>query len=298
MTEMKKTLFSNFLILLVVSTLSLSNTLAEDPTQWNLPEDAKARLGKGTIREMQYSPDGKLLAVASGIGVWLYDVTTHQEAALLTEHTRTVDFLAFSPDGRTFASGDTDGTIILSGPIVQLDRSAGAQKTLVGHTHWISSLAFSPDGKTLASDSRDGTIRLWDVITGEQKYTLKKDSDDATMLSFTSDGRTMVSVSWENKISLWDSSTGKHKKTFALHPECSTTGAAFAPDAETVAIGSENGTIYLHNLNTGELKLTLTGHKEYVENLAFSPDGEILASGSDDGTVMLWDMTQIHPQND
>ena len=271
-------------------TETVENNLTQASMQWNLPEDAKARLGKGSIKEIQYSPDGKLLAVASGIGVWLYDVTTHREVALLNEHTSRVDSLAFSPDGRTFASGNADGTIILSGPIVQLDRSTGAQKTLVGHTHWISSLAFSPDGKTLASDSRDGTIRLWDVITGEEKYTLKKDSDKATMLSFTPDGETIVSVSWEDKISLWNSITGEHKKTFAMHPDCSTTGAAFSPDGKTVAIGSDNGTIYFHDLDTGELRMTLTGHGEHVDQLAFSPDGDTLATASwTDETIRLWD---------
>ena len=56
------------------------------------------------------------------------------------------------------------------------------------------------------------------------------------------------------------------------------------------AIGSENGTIYLHDLDTGELKLTLTGHKEYVEHLAFSPDGKTVVSGSGDGTIRFWDI--------
>ena len=270
---------------------TVENNLTQDAMQWNLPEDAKARLGKGSINEIQYSPDGKLLVVASGIGVWLYDVTTHQEAALLTDHTRGVNFLAFSPDGRTFASGSADGTIILSGPIIQLDRSTGEEKMLAGHTHRISSFAFSPDGKTLASDSRDGTIRLWDVITGEERYVLKKDSDEATMLAFTSDGRTMVSVSWEDKISLWNPSTGKHKQTFALHPDCSTTGAAFNPNGKTVAIGSDNGTIYFYDLDTGELRMTLTGHGEHVDNLAFSPDGKTVASSSHiDKTIRLWDV--------
>ena len=45
---------------------------------------------------------------------------------------------------------------------------------------------------------------------------------------------TMVSVSWEDKINLWDSITGEHKKTFAMHPDCSTTGAAFSPDGKAV----------------------------------------------------------------
>ena len=268
-------------------TKTVENSITQDTTQWSLPEDAKARLGKGNMVEIQYSPDGKFLAVASGIGIWLYDVTIHQETSLLTEHTRGVDCLTFSPDGRTLASGSSDGTIIL------WDRSRGTQKTLIGHTHLISSLAFSPDGKMIASDSRDGTIQLWDTITGKTKYTLTKDSDDATMLSFTPDGDTIVSVSWDDKIALWNSVTGEHKKTYAMHPDCSTTGAAFSPDGKTVAIGSDNGNIYLHDLSTGELKMTLTEHKEHVDHLTFSPDGKLLATSAlYDETIRLclWDV--------
>ena len=263
-------------------TKKVENNLAQDAMQWNLPEDVKARLGKGSIVDIQYSPDGKFLAVASGIGIWLYDVTVYQEVSLLTEHAKAVNSLAFSADGRTFASGSADAIILW-------DRSTSAQTRLTGHTHWVSSLAFSPNGKMLASDSRDGTIRLWDAITGEDKYTFTKDSDRATMLSFTPDGRTLVSVTWEDKISLRNSITGEHKKTFAMHLDCSTTGAAFSPDGKIVAIGSENGTIYLHDLNTGKLKMELIGHGEHVDNLAFSPDGKTIATSSHiDETIRLW----------
>ena len=268
---------------LSIGAKTVENNLTQNAMQWNLPKDAKTRLGKGSISEIQYSPDGQFLAVASGIGIWLYDVTAHQEVSLLTAHTRGVDSLAFSPDGHTLASGSTDAIILW-------DRNTGAEKRFTGHTHWISSLAFSPNGKTLASDSRDGTIRLWDVVTGEQKWTLEKDSDRANMLSFTPNGRTLVSVSWEDKISLWNSITGERGKTFALHPDCSITGAGFSPDGKTIAIGSDNGTTYLHDLDTGELKMTLTGHQEHVDNLAFSPDGKTLATSSHiDETIRLWD---------
>ena len=74
--------------LLILFTLGFHiNTFAQDYTQWGLPEGAKARIGKGTINEIQYSPDGTRLAVASSIGIWLYDTATHQEVALLTGHT-------------------------------------------------------------------------------------------------------------------------------------------------------------------------------------------------------------------
>ena len=80
---MKRTSFPIFLILLTVSTLYLPSSFAQDYTQWGLPEGAKARIGKGRIKEMQYSPDGTILAVAGSVGIWLYDAETLQELALL-----------------------------------------------------------------------------------------------------------------------------------------------------------------------------------------------------------------------
>ena len=80
---MKSILFFTFLTLLVFSTLHPLNTFAQDHTQLNLPEGAKARLGKGVITDMQLSPDGTRLAITSTIGVWLYDVNTGDETALM-----------------------------------------------------------------------------------------------------------------------------------------------------------------------------------------------------------------------
>ena len=55
--------------------------------QWSLPENTVARIGKGQITDMAYSPDGKLLGVGTSIGTWLYDAHTGTEIALLTGHT-------------------------------------------------------------------------------------------------------------------------------------------------------------------------------------------------------------------
>ena len=166
---MKKTLFFNFLTLLIVFLMLhlLPNTFAQDNTQWGLPEGARARLGRGQIGEMRYSPDGTLLAVASGIGIWFYDTATYQELSLLTGQSEEIFSIAFSPDGKTIASGCYDGTIRL------WDLGTGTHKTrLTTYKVSVNSVAFSPDGRTLASGREDGIVRLWDAHTGEHKKTL------------------------------------------------------------------------------------------------------------------------------
>ena len=270
---------------------TVKDNLTQDAMQWNLPEGAKARIGKGKIHEIEYSPDGKLLAVASGIGIWLYDVTTHQEIALLTEHTSVVDCLAFSPDGRTFASGSKDGTILLWGYKSADGRTSVQTKLTVDrYEHSALNLAFSPDGKTLASGT-DDPIRFWDTITGEQKQAFTGLPENINNLSFSPDGKTIVSVTWGGEVYISDTITGKPKKTFTVRMTDSVFSIAFSPDGEIVAIGSRDGIIYLSDLKTGELKRKLTGHSVDVQSIAFSPDGRTLASSSYiDETVRIWDV--------
>ncbi len=289
----------NLSILIGFMTLIFAlNTFAQDPSQWNLPAGAKARLGKGTVGEIAYSPDGARLAVASGIGIWLYDAHTGEALDLLTGDTDLVTSVSFSADGNTIASTGWDGwgwdeTIRL------WDAHTGNNiRTLtLGGTDSSGSVPFfifSPDGTTtIASGSLDDTIHLWDTHTGEHLRTLTGHTDWVNSVAFSPDGNTIASASRDGTLRLWDAHTGNNIRTLTGDTDPFTgdtapfTSVAFSPDGDTIASGSW-GETYLWDAHTGEHLRTLTGHRQRVDSVSFSPDGKTIASGSWQ-EIRLWD---------
>ena len=152
---MKKSHILFILSLLLLPTFYQSTTYAQDEMQLSLPDDATARLGKGRLHEIKYSPDGTRLAVVSSIGIWLYDTSSNTEISLLTKDNIEIFCTAFSEDGAIIAGGSVDGTIYL------WNTATGTfQRKLTGHTNVVYSVAFSSDETTLASGAADTTVRF------------------------------------------------------------------------------------------------------------------------------------------
>lgn len=294
---MKRTVSSIFLTLIFLPILSQLNSFAEDITRWRLPEGAKARLGKGNIRQVAYSPNGMHVAAAGSAGIWIYDVTIHQEVALLTGNMGPVSSVAFSPDGRTIVSGSDDGSVRV------WDAKTGKHRqTFTTNAHRVLSVAFSLEGNIIASGGDDTSeegpgfgIHLRDAQTGELLKVLEGNKYGTLSVCFSPVGHTLASggQALTNDIRLWDVQTGELLKTLKRHTPfgryANVNSVIFSPDGEIIASGSDNGTIRLWNVDTGEFIRYLVGHTKSVNSVGFSPNGNMLMSAGADG-VCLWDV--------
>jgi WD40 repeat protein len=70
---------------------------------------------EGSISSLAFSPDGTVLATASGNDIVLWSIETGNQLNILTGHTASINSIAFSPDGTILASASADGTIRLWG---------------------------------------------------------------------------------------------------------------------------------------------------------------------------------------
>ncbi len=265
------------------------NSFAQDALQWHLPECTKMRFGKGHIAEIAYSPDGNVLAVASSIGIWLYDAKTEKELDLLIGHTGFVKSISFSPDGKILASAGSDGLILLW-DIPQRKHRGILTGDNMSRDY---SVAFNPDGKTLAI-SKGKEIRLFDVKTGIQTQTFKEHTTSVQRIVFSPDGKILAGGGHDNIIHLWhfENSGWQKSHTFTGYMHSGAyKGIAFSPDSKILAAGNlTDSIIRLWDVEAGlELPILNASPDRMINSVAFSPDGKTLAS-SGQGDIRLWDM--------
>ena len=171
----------------------------------------------------------------------------------------TVYAIAITPNGQIMISGGNDRIITLrnlkNGKII---------RSFTEHSGSIYALCLSSDGQTLISGSRDKTLKIWHLhtINTYNSNSINRLIGDGLMDTFTGHSDSINAV-------------------------------AISPNGQIVVSGSEDNTIKLWNLNTGECIATLERHEAGVRAVAISPDGQLLVSGSADNTIKLWQLPSV-----
>ncbi len=163
--------------------------------RWRIPRlyDVESGLCSGELRatirsvsSLDFSPDGRLLAVAGDRLVELWDVHTRTLLHSLNAHKDGGPAVAFSPRGDILATCSVDNLVKLwavpEGRLLTV---------LSGHREGVMAVTFSPDGATLASAGADGWVKLWHLATYRELAAFKHDST-AWFVRFSPDGRTMA----------------------------------------------------------------------------------------------------------
>lgn len=283
-----------YLIAFLLITALLPTSFAQDNTQVGLPEGAIARLGKGGINIMRFSPDGTQLIVGTDVGVWLYDVPDGKETALFTEHSGQVNALTFSADGKILASGG------YTNPIIQLWEMGTGKKvskiTLKRERKAVSSLTFAKDGKVLISLDTFGRIAHWDINTGEKLSNFSEQIVSHYVGALSEKGNLYATNDSNGKIRVSDATIDKQRANLLGHggllkrDEKRISVLAFSSDEKILASGGYDTTVRLWSTENWKNLALLRGHESKVTSIAFSGNGRMLASGDAWNIIKLWDI--------
>ncbi len=247
---------------------------------------------------------------------------------VLKGHTKPIQHIAWSLDGRFLASPSDDQTlriwdestgecittleeqveikhcawspnnqILLYGGKEQIKlwdvNKRESMEVMQGDFQRLDSLAFSPDGNKLALAYRFNTIQILDTSTWKEvvRKVFNQQSQHRINLEWITDGTKIISNPRIGYIDILDAQTLEPVKEILIpgdHDEMYGFSFLYANFENKVAVAEEKKPIVIYSLENGQLEMEFSDATSYVSGLSFSPDGKILISWCQDSSVYFW----------
>ena len=271
---------------------------------WALPEGAIARLGKGNFREVKPSPNGTYFAVATGIGLWWYEMSSSAPIALWETERGMISAVDFSQDGEWIAIANYDGIIkvvdIQSGECL-----AQMKRTEEHNVYW--HIDFSPDCKWIATANFDGIVEVLDVHRGVCIAEMDRGerevvSADIYGLEFSPNGQYVAATAGNlgtegTQTYIWCPETGKlifkfaGGNYFSFSPDSRLLAGA-TPDELSSGDDRVDRCISVWDIAKAECIAHFAAHSDWVDAIIFSPCSNFVASSSRDKSLHVWDVAK------
>jgi WD40 repeat protein len=224
---------------------------------------------------------------------WYFLSRLTHTASRVSRYHASLYCLAFSPDGRTCASGHQDGTIVLW----DTTTSGRSRAILREHQSSVYALAYSPDGRFLVSGSGSGVefdyrgeLLLWDARTGKVVHRFPTASSTDSV-AFSPNGRKLAAVQRSarvgNEVNLWEIYTGTLCTHIPFSGRAQAVSVAYSSDGTMIVVGQNEGKISLCDGTTGQVLETRSDHKRPIQSLACGHKDAVFVSGGLDGRVRL-----------
>ena len=266
----------------------------EDVTTWALPEGAITRLGRGSVRDMAFSPDGQYFAVGTSIGLWLYELPTLSPIALWNTERGITDDVTFSPDSRWIAV-HTYHEALRVWDIQNEVCIAEMELTKKQDRRGLSKPVFSKDGERLVVFKEHNKVYAWCPRTGMLlSETEILSTYDVYPTCFSPDLRLLAGTSYDRNnrtaefIAVWDVETGEQVARFEWSERWGR--LCFSPRGQFLAAGGSEGRIHVWDVESGNLEETYTEHEDAQMFPHYTPEDGLIAAAVSESNVEVWNI--------
>lgn len=197
-----------------------------------------------------------------------------------------VNALAFSPDGKTLATGS--GEPSRSGELKLWDATTGAlvKEFKNAHSDTVQSVDFSGDGKLIVSGAADRFVKAWTVADTKLVKSFEGHTHQVLGVTLKRDGRIIASAGADNAVKVWSLVTGEVVRTVQGFSKEATSISHVGVGDQFLATGGD-GKVRLINESGGDAR-TFAGATDFMYAGAATPDGKVVIAGGQDGILRVW----------